>query len=68
MPTHQQVGQPAWSSHLAGSIEDCAAVLELVADGTVSSRLTPVSFDEIGGGLERLQRGEVVGRLVAMLD
>jgi propanol-preferring alcohol dehydrogenase len=53
---------------LAGSIEDCAAVLKLVADGTVSSRLTPVTFDEIGEGLERLQRGEVVGRLVAILD
>jgi 2-desacetyl-2-hydroxyethyl bacteriochlorophyllide A dehydrogenase len=53
---------------LAGSVEDCEAVLKLVAAGTVSSRLTPVTFDEIGEGLERLRRGEVVGRLVAMLD
>ena len=52
---------------LVGSIEDCVAVLKLVADGTVSSQLSYVTFDEIGEGLERLQRGEVVGRLVALL-
>jgi 2-desacetyl-2-hydroxyethyl bacteriochlorophyllide A dehydrogenase len=53
---------------LAGSLEDCVAVLKLIADGAVSSRLSHVTFDEIGEGLERLQRGEVVGRLVALLD
>jgi propanol-preferring alcohol dehydrogenase len=52
---------------LAGSNEDCAAVLDLVAAGKMSSRLTDVTFDEIGEGLERLERGEVIGRLVAVL-
>jgi 2-desacetyl-2-hydroxyethyl bacteriochlorophyllide A dehydrogenase len=52
---------------LAGSNEDCAAVLDLVAAGKMSSRLTDVTFDEIGEGLGRLERGEVVGRLVAVM-
>lgn len=52
---------------LAGSNEDCAAVLDLIAAGRMSSRLTDVTFDEIGEGLSRLERGEVIGRLIAVL-
>jgi len=52
---------------VAGSNDDCAAVLALVAEGKLSSRVTHVTFDEIKDGVERLERGEVVGRLVAML-
>ena len=53
---------------LAGSNDDCAAVLDLVAAGRLTSKVTHVSFDEIADGLGRLERGEVVGRLVALLD
>ncbi|MET0991639.1 MAG: zinc-binding dehydrogenase [Lacisediminihabitans sp.] len=52
---------------VAGSNEDCAAVLDLIAAGKLSSRVTHVAFDEIKDGVDRLDRGEVVGRLVAML-
>lgn len=52
---------------LAGTNEDCAAVLELVAAGKLASKLEHVHFDEIAAGLGRLERGEVVGRLVAIL-
>lgn len=51
----------------AGTHEDCAAVLDLIAKGKASSTITEIGFDEIGTGIERLQRGEVVGRLVAVL-
>jgi propanol-preferring alcohol dehydrogenase len=52
---------------VAGSNEDCAAVLDLIAAGKMSSRLSHVAFDEIKDGLGRLERGEVVGRQVALL-
>ncbi|AYG04657.1 zinc-binding dehydrogenase [Gryllotalpicola protaetiae] len=51
----------------AGTHEDCAAVMQLIADGKASSTLSEIGFDEIGEGVERLARGEVVGRLVAVL-
>jgi propanol-preferring alcohol dehydrogenase len=49
----------------AGSKEDCAAVLELVKDGKLFSRITEIDFDQIGDGIGKLERGEVIGRLVA---
>ncbi|MGW0982161.1 zinc-binding dehydrogenase [Streptomyces xiamenensis] len=52
----------------AGTLEDCAAVLELIAAGKVASRITRIGFDEIGEGIGRLERGEVIGRLVAVYD
>lgn len=51
----------------AGSQQDCEAVLDLIAAGKLSSRITQISFDEIGAGVSRLERGEVTGRLVAVL-
>jgi alcohol dehydrogenase, propanol-preferring len=52
----------------AGSKEDCSAVLDLVAQGRLRSRITTIGFDEIGTGVERLTTGGVVGRLVALFD
>jgi 2-desacetyl-2-hydroxyethyl bacteriochlorophyllide A dehydrogenase len=49
----------------AGTKEDCSAVLELIAAGGLKSRITTIAFEEIGEGIQRLERGEVVGRLVA---
>jgi D-arabinose 1-dehydrogenase-like Zn-dependent alcohol dehydrogenase len=51
----------------SGTPEDCKAILQLMADGTVASRVTQISFDDIGDGIGMLERGEVIGRLVAML-
>lgn len=50
----------------AGTKQDLVEVLELIADGRISSRLTEIAFDEIGDGIGRLERGEVIGRLVAV--
>lgn len=49
----------------AGTKEDCSAVLELIAAGRLASRITTIPFEEIGEGIQRLERGEVIGRLVA---
>lgn len=49
----------------AGTREDCAAVLELVAARRIASRITTIGFEDIGDGIGKLERGEVVGRLVA---
>jgi len=53
---------------LAGSNDDCAAILDLIADGKVSSKLTHITFDEIADGIAKLENNEVVGRLVAMMN
>ncbi|KUL46591.1 MULTISPECIES: zinc-binding dehydrogenase [Streptomyces] len=49
----------------AGTKEDCVAVLDLVAEGRLSSRITEIGFEEIADGIGRLERGDVIGRLVA---
>ena len=51
----------------AGTQEDCAQVMDLIAAGKAASIITEIGFDEIGDGIERLKRGEVIGRLVAVL-
>jgi propanol-preferring alcohol dehydrogenase len=50
----------------AGTAQDLVEVLDLVADGKLSSRITEIGFDDIGDGIGRLERGEVIGRLVAV--
>lgn len=50
----------------AGSQEDCAAVLKLISEGKLASKIEQITFDEIGEGVKRLERGEVTGRLVAV--
>lgn len=44
------------------------AVIKHMADGELSIQATSIGFDEIPEGLARLERGEVVGRLVAEMD
>lgn len=50
----------------AGSAGDIAAVYHLMATGELAPRLAPIGFEEIPDALERLHRGEVDGRLVAL--
>ena len=52
----------------AGTQEDCANVLKLIEQAKLKANITNISFDEIGDGITRLERGEVVGRLVAVRD
>ncbi|GAA4670995.1 zinc-binding dehydrogenase [Frondihabitans cladoniiphilus] len=50
----------------AGTKQDLVEVLELIEQGKLKSRITEIGFDEIGDGVGKLQRGEVIGRLVAV--
>jgi alcohol dehydrogenase, propanol-preferring len=52
---------------LGGTAEDVADVLELMSAGKVKSNVTTTAFDEIGDSIRRLERGELVGRTVALL-
>lgn len=51
-----------------GTNDDCAEVLELIAAGTVSSKVATVGFDDIDQSIARFERGETNGRLVAVRD
>ncbi len=44
------------------------AVIDLVASGELAVKAESIGFADIPDGLGRLQRGEVNGRLVALLD
>ncbi len=50
-----------------GQPSDTAAVLNHMAKGDLTIETTTIGFDDIPEGLERLQRGGVVGRLVAAM-
>jgi 2-desacetyl-2-hydroxyethyl bacteriochlorophyllide A dehydrogenase len=49
---------------LVGTNDDIAGVLRLVADGALSSVITPVRFDELPEAHERLRDGRAHGRMV----
>jgi alcohol dehydrogenase, propanol-preferring len=49
-----------------GTADDVLAVMDLIAQGKVKPMISTISFDEIGDGMARLQRGGVHGRLVAL--
>ena len=53
---------------VGGTKEDVATCYELFAAGKVSPAITRIGFDDIPDGLDRLRRGEVTGRLVAVMD
>ena len=53
---------------IGGTVEDLREVLKLIQEKKVEINATPITFDEIPDGLERLKQGKVVGRLVAMMD
>jgi propanol-preferring alcohol dehydrogenase len=44
---------------------DTAAVLAHMQRGELTIQATPIGFEEIPEGLDRLERGGVIGRLVA---
>ena len=50
---------------LAGTLQSCADVLELIRQGKVKPEIHTIEFDGIAQGLEQLEKGGVSGRLVA---
>lgn len=53
---------------VGGTTEDIEEVYKLYASGELNPLLTEITFDEIPEGLARLERNEVKGRLVAIMD
>ncbi|MDM5206289.1 MULTISPECIES: zinc-binding dehydrogenase [Cytobacillus] len=53
---------------VGGDKYDIAEVYKLMASGDIDPAITEITFDEIGEGLARLERHEVTGRLVAIMD
>jgi alcohol dehydrogenase, propanol-preferring len=51
-----------------GTKEDIAGIYAFMASGQLDPTITTIPFAEIGEGIGRLQRGEVVGRLVATFE
>ena len=49
-----------------GTIEDVKGCYGYFATGEIDPAITEITFEEIPGGLEKLKKGEVVGRLVAV--
>lgn len=52
---------------VAGVPEHLQSVIDLIGTGELSVKAETISFEDIPEGLERLKRGEVQGRLVALL-
>jgi propanol-preferring alcohol dehydrogenase len=50
-----------------GGKDDVAGIYDYFATGKLDPATTPITFDDIPDGLERLRRGEVTGRLVALM-
>lgn len=53
---------------MGGTKQDMAAVYDLMAKGKLNPTYSTLTFDEIPDGLARLERGEVSGRLVALMN
>ena len=53
---------------MGGSKEDIAEVMKWIASGDLTPTISKIGFEEIADGVDRLARGEVRGRLVAMVD
>lgn len=51
-----------------GDTQDIKEVYDLFATGLLNLEFTTIPFEEIKEGLDRLKRGEVKGRLVALID
>lgn len=49
-----------------GTIEDIEGVYKHLASGQLDPEITKIDFEEIPDGLQRLEKGGVVGRLVAI--
>jgi len=54
------------TSSIWGSLSDLAAVLELVRRGDVRWHIETLPLAQVNEGLERLRRGDVLGRLVVV--
>ena len=59
------IGARELVGNVGGAPDDIAAVLRLMAKRMIEPAIEEITFDQIGDGIDRLQRGAVRGRLVA---
>ncbi|KAA9148868.1 zinc-binding dehydrogenase [Amycolatopsis acidicola] len=50
----------------SGTVGNIAAVYDLFATGDLTAKISPITFEEIPDALERLRKGDVDGRFVAV--
>jgi propanol-preferring alcohol dehydrogenase len=62
------INQVDLKGSMGGGVTELAGIYELMASGQLDPVISTVSFSEIAEGLDRLHRGEVQGRLVAVVD
>jgi alcohol dehydrogenase, propanol-preferring len=62
--THSILGKTLIGS-LGGSVQDIEEVFDLLVRKEIEPAYTTIGFDEIGAGLQQLEKGQVTGRLVA---
>ena len=62
------LGKVQLHGSVGGSKEDIAEVMEWIASGDLHPTITRIGFEDIADGVERLRRGEIQGRLVAMIE
>lgn len=60
--------QVTLTGSLGGLKQDAAAVYDLMATGDLRIMTKPITFDEIGGGIDALRDGAVRGRLIAEMS
>ncbi|WP_316571379.1 zinc-binding dehydrogenase [Neobacillus sp. YIM B06451] len=53
---------------VGGNVNDIAEVYKLMASGDINPTISEITFDEIWEGLQKLERHEVAGRLVSIMD
>lgn len=53
---------------VGGTVEDLKGVFKLIAEKKLEIMTSPITFDEIPEGINRLRDGKVTGRLVAMIQ
>lgn len=53
---------------LGGTTEDLDAVMKLLSAGKIKPMISTMKFNEVPDGFQRLERGEVRGRLVALIN
>jgi len=69
IPTMALIGKGVTLRGSGGGLpQDTAAVLDFMARGDLTIEASTISFDEIPAGLDRLERGGVVGRIVAEVE
>ena len=52
----------------SGTKEDLAGIYELMRSGKLNPPMTHISFDDIPESVEKLHKGGVVGRFIAMFE